>query len=116
MITQLEIENVVSRIVAVCQPRRVILFGSYAAGTATEKSDLDLLVVTNQSREPRHRRARRVRQSLWGMTDVPKDILVYTENEINEWKNVEHSFIHSVLANGKTVYGIEGKADSKLAQ
>lgn len=45
MLTQKEIDNLVQRIVARIQPQKVIIFGSYAKGTATIKSDLDILVI-----------------------------------------------------------------------
>jgi len=34
------------------KPERIILFGSYANGTATEDSDVDLLVVMEDSGDP----------------------------------------------------------------
>jgi predicted nucleotidyltransferase len=33
-------------------PFRVILFGSYAEGTATEESDIDLAVILNKNSKP----------------------------------------------------------------
>jgi hypothetical protein len=35
---------------------------------------------------PRYKSAREIRKYLWGITDVPKDIIVYTQEEINEGK------------------------------
>ena len=45
MLTPNEIDNLVQRIVGRIQPQKVMIFGSYAKGTATIKSDLDLLVI-----------------------------------------------------------------------
>lgn len=46
-------------------PQRIILFGSYARGQATEGSDLDLFVV--QDRHTSNREVRRqIEQLLWG--------------------------------------------------
>ena len=39
------IDDVVERLVREYDPDRIILFGSRALGTATEDSDIDLLVV-----------------------------------------------------------------------
>ena len=39
------ISTMVDRIVGAFQPSRIILFGSHARGTATEWSDVDLLVI-----------------------------------------------------------------------
>ena len=45
MVSLEEIEDVGRRIGREFRPERVILFGSYAEGTASEDSDVDLLVV-----------------------------------------------------------------------
>lgn len=45
MASEAIVETMVDRIVERFQPCRVVLFGSRARGTATEWSDVDLLVV-----------------------------------------------------------------------
>ena len=47
---------IVSRIVPVVHPEKIILFGSRARGTARLDSDIDLLVIA-RSEQPRYRRA-----------------------------------------------------------
>ena len=39
------IDQIVDIIVSLAEPEKIILFGSYARGDATEKSDIDLLVL-----------------------------------------------------------------------
>ena len=104
MISQKHIEEIIERIASNYKPEKVILFGSYAYGTATEESDLDLLVIVKSSKQPRYQRARGIRKHLWGIADIPKDILVYTEEEIKEWKEVEEAFITSIMKKGKVLY------------
>lgn len=104
MITQKQIEEIVGRIARNLKPEKIILFGSYAYGTPSEESDMDLLVVVKSSNQPRYKRAREIRKQLWGITDIPKDILVYTQGEIDEWKEVEEAFITSILKKGKVLY------------
>jgi predicted nucleotidyltransferase len=43
--TEKAIKEIVRRIVAQFQPKKIILFGSHARGTAGRDSDVDLLVV-----------------------------------------------------------------------
>lgn len=45
MIPESTIQESVRRIVEAFAPERVIVFGSYARGTADDRSDLDLLVI-----------------------------------------------------------------------
>ena len=104
MLTQKQIEKIVERIAINYNPEKIILFGSYAYGVPTEDSDLDLLVVVESSKQPRYRRAREIRKHLWGITEAPKDILVYTQEEIDEWEKVEDAFITSVMKSGKVLY------------
>ena len=103
MVTQEHIEELIKRIVDNYKPDKIILFGSYASGHPTEESDLDILVIKTSSM-PRRKRARELRKYLWGVTDVPKDILVYTQEEIDEWKEVDEAFITSIMKTGKVLY------------
>lgn len=62
------------------QVRRIGYFGSYARGDWGVGSDLDLVIVVDDSDQPFEKRARD-----WDVTDlpVPADVLVYT---LEEWK------------------------------
>jgi len=104
MITQEQIEEIAKRIASYHNPEKIILFGSYAYGIPTEDSDLDLLVVVESGEQPRYKRAREIRKCLWGIAEVPKDIFVYTQEEIDEWKEVEEAFITSIVKRGRVLY------------
>lgn len=60
--------------------------------------------MVKSSKQPRYRRAREIRKYLWGIAEIPKDILVYTQEEIDEWKEVEEAFITSVVKKGRVLY------------
>ena len=113
MIKREQIEEIIKRIVRSYRSEKIILFGSYAYGNPTENSDLDLLVVVKSSNLPRYKRAREIRKHLWGVTDIPKDILVYTEEEIEEWKEVEAAFITRVLREGRILYAKNKRGTDK---
>lgn len=104
MILANDLEKLKLKIVNIIQPERIILFGSYAKGTYSEDSDLDLLVVIKESNEPRYKRARKIRKTIWGLVNVPKDILVYTEEELDRWKDVPMSFVSNIITEGKLIY------------
>ena len=50
------------------------------------------------------KRGQNIRLELQRIFDIDIDLLVYTESEINEWSNVEFSFVHTVLKKGKVLY------------
>ena len=102
MLTPDEIETLVRRIVARIQPQRVILFGSYAKGTATIKSDLDILVI-KETDLPMASRADDLKPML-GHTLVPVDVHVYTPEEVEEYRHEEFLFVSDILKSGKTVF------------
>ena len=103
MIAQKQIEKILKIIVDNYKPDKVILFGSYAYGHPSKDSDLDLLVVKD-SNLPRYKRAREIRKHLWGITDIPKDIIVYTQKEIDDWVDVKEAFITNIVGKGKILY------------
>jgi predicted nucleotidyltransferase len=103
MIGRKQIEKIVKRIADKFKPEKIILFGSYAYGMPKKDSDLDLLIV-KESSLPRYKRAREVRKLLWGISEIPKDIIVYTQKEIDDWKGVEEAFITQVVKSGKILY------------
>ena len=104
MITQEQIREIIETIAINHSPEKIILFGSYAYGTPGENSDLDLLVVVRNSKQPRYKRAREIRKHLWGIAEIPKDILVYTQEEIDEWKEIEEALITNIVKKGKVLY------------
>lgn len=97
-----EIEDIVQKIVYFYQPEKVILFGSYAKGTATDKSDIDILVIKDID-EPIKNRGRLLRQ-LFYHSIIPIDLLIYTKGEIEEFHGQPYSFIGTVLETGVEVY------------
>lgn len=101
-VTEDVLREVVKRIVEAVHPLRIILFGSHARGKPRPGSDLDLLVIA-ESDEPRWRRAVPVYQSLRGML-IPKDVLVYTPEEVAEWSAVPQAFITTAVREGRLLY------------
>jgi len=102
MMAAQQLEEIVARIIDVYQPEKIILFGSYADGTAKESSDIDLLLV-KQTNEIPVDRAITVRKSLRSFL-FPMDILVYTPEEIENLKGSKYSFVSQVLKSGKIIY------------
>jgi uncharacterized protein len=102
MMAAQQFEQIIARIIEVYQPEKIILFGSYSNGTAKETSDIDLLLVKQTSDIPVERAAT-VRKSLRSFL-FPMDILVYTPEEIEQFKGSKFSFVSQVLKSGKIIY------------
>ena len=96
------ISTMVDRIVGRFHPARVVLFGSYARGTAIESSDVDLLVVMADVPDKR-RTAVEIRRSL-GDLPISKDIVVTTPDEITSRGHVVGTVLHAALREGTVVY------------
>jgi len=103
MVTKQQIDEIVKRIADNYHPEKIVLFGSYAYGTPTEDSDLDLLIIKD-TELPRRMRGREVRKHLRGMK-IAVDLLVYTNQEVEEWRDVNTAFITTVMGKGKVLHG-----------
>lgn len=94
--------EVVERLAAQLQPERVILFGSYAYGTPTPDSDVDLLVIldTHASTTERYLAVSR----LLYPRPFPVDILVRTPEEIEQALRANDFFIREIVTHGRVLY------------
>lgn len=102
MISAEHIRAIVDTIVTAYQPDKIMLFGSYATGQATEDSDVDLLIV-KETNLPRHQRGREVRRYLYG-SKFPMDIIVATPHELEQSRSNPYSLLYQALHSSKTVY------------
>jgi predicted nucleotidyltransferase len=102
MIDERKLQEAVQRIVAVAQPSRVILFGSYGRGDAAEESDLDLIVIERHV-EDRGEEMVRLRGAV-GYIGTGVDVLVYSEAEVEERRDWCTSPIYWALREGRTLY------------
>ncbi len=102
MIADNKISEIVKMIALRYKPEKIILFGSYASGKASENSDIDIFVI-KESDLPRPQRTMQLRTILLG-SKIPMDLIVYTPNEVEKAKDEKYSFVYEVLNSGKTVY------------
>jgi len=99
-----EIEIIRDRIVRLYQPDKIILFGSRARGEANERSDIDLLVISDREKHlPRCKRGLDVRLHLADLK-TPKDILFYSHADVERWDAVPQAFVTRILKEGEVIY------------
>jgi predicted nucleotidyltransferase len=89
------------RLSAAAPQAQVILFGSHARGDAGPSSDLDFLVVEPAVSDPAEESVR-LRRTLRGL-GLFADVVVVSEREAEEWREVRGSLIHSALSEGRPV-------------
>lgn len=89
-----------SQLKAHVDPEKVILFGSWARGEATRRSDVDLFVVWQSSLGPLDR----IGKVLDTLPDAPfsVDAIVYTPEEVARCQH--RPFIAQLLREGKVIY------------
>ena len=104
MISPTQIRQVSDEIARRFQPERIILFGSYAYGTPTEDSDVDLLVVMSFESRP-VAKAIEVRQAIYA--GFPMDLLVYTPEYIKQRIAWNDFFIREITEKGKVLYAAD---------
>ncbi len=97
-----KIELLRDRLVAAFSPRRVILFGSRARGTASSDSDYDILVVAD-SELPFEDRVFRARRAVRDVR-APKDIFVLTPAEYRELATWVSGIVREAIDHGKVLY------------
>jgi predicted nucleotidyltransferase len=82
MLTENDIARISLRIVQAYAPLAVGTFGSYAIGSASDRSDLDLFLIRETYERP-VARARAVQRLLFGVLH-PLDVHVFTPDEFEE--------------------------------
>ena len=102
MVSMNQIESFCRRIGDGFGAQRIVLFGSYADGSATENSDVDLLVVADTSLAP-HKRYAAVRRLV---ADLPLgfDIIVKTPAEYASCRSVINNVVYFADKYGRVVY------------
>jgi len=97
------LEGIVKRIVDGYNPDKIILFGSYAYGTPTEYSDIDLFIVKDDDRR-RVDRFCEVMRILRNVKGVPIEPLIFTNKELERRLELEDDFILGIVNEGKVLY------------
>jgi len=84
--------------------KKIYLFGSYAYGRPTKKSDIDLCVVIgNKLLRSRTDINLKIALSLFDNKIIPADVLVYTEKQFYDITN-PNSVENTIINKGKLLY------------
>lgn len=95
-----QIRRIGERIKKEYHAERVILFGSYATGDATEDSDIDLFIIA-PTKEPFFQRMATVRRLIRDLRKgLPVAPIVLTAKELEKRQAAEDPFIEEILGTG----------------
>lgn len=86
------------------KPVRIILFGSYAYGTPTNDSDVDLLVVMPFKGKSFHKALEIINKI---KPKIPVDLLVRTPEQVEERVSKHDWFMCEVVERGRRLYEVD---------
>ena len=101
-VTPAKIAEAVERIVAAERPRRVVLFGSAASPRSGTPADADFLIVTATDESPGAASVR-IRRLLRGI-EMPIDVVVISEERLNELAETPGLVFREALRKGRVLY------------
>ena len=103
MITPAQIQRVSDEIADKFHPDKIILFGSYAYGTPTEDSDVDLLVVLPfEGRKAK--KATEIRSAVYA--GFAMDLIPITPEKLQHRIEIEDFFLREVVEKGRVLYEV----------
>jgi len=95
--------EITKRILSVCDPERIILFGSYARGDFGPESDLDLLVIEDEEGSYPQEASARIYRALADLV-IPVDILVVRKAFVERYGSLVGTVIRPALREGRVIY------------
>lgn len=100
-----DLETLVDFVVSKYKPEKIILFGSYATGTESENSDIDLLIIkeTNKRFVDRVIELVQLIRERFGFK-YPVEPIIYTPDEWKCAEEINSSFNRLVLSKGVVLY------------
>ncbi len=103
MVDRKRINAFVAQVARQFHPQRIVLFGSYAYGTPTDNSDVDLLVIMNHQGHSAVQAAEIQKQIRAGF---PLDLLVRSPRVIRKRLAMDDFFVTEILERGDTLYEV----------
>ena len=83
--------------------KKIYLFGSYANGKPTKKSDIDLCIIIRNDLDDMKIHTK-IALSLHDNGITPIDTLLYKENEFSDFSK-SHGIENTIFTEGKVIYG-----------
>lgn len=108
MYTQRDIKKLADLVAESIAPEKIILFGSYAYGTPTERSDVDLLVVMSHeelSYEDVVQLGCKVIDAHWKQPRyIKNDLCIIAQSDYREQRRIPISAVYHAVEKGVILY------------
>ncbi len=101
-VTEKLLREITARIVECFHPEKVILFGSYAYGSPTVDSDLDLFILMKTKKRPFERKIAVSR--IFVPRPLAMDFIVLTPSEVRRRLKGFDPFLEDVLFKARVLY------------
>ena len=98
------IDKIISIIVSIASPDQIILFGSYARGDNTEKSDIDLLIIKIGLKKGRETNGLIYKAFYENEIGIPVDLLSIDYNKYIELNNEIRYIYKTIKEQGQILY------------
>jgi len=99
------IDKIVPIISSIASPDQIILFGSYARGNYTEKSDIDLLIIKKNLKNGNGLIDAIYRAFYENKINISVDLLTIDYKRYNELNNKIGYIYKTIKEQGKIIYG-----------
>jgi predicted nucleotidyltransferase len=101
-LTEQQSQDLVARIVAAAHPQRIILFGSAARGDGNDQSDIDVLVIADETSH-RRKTAQAIYRHLLGSC-LPVDVVVAKPSDLEKYGQSIGLIYREALRDGRDLY------------
>ena len=108
------LDEIVGKIANAFNPEKIIIFGSYAYGRPTEKSDIDILVIMESTKREIERMVAVNKLLRDYHKKIDLDILVKTPAEVKHRLDIGDPFISEIISKGKVL--AHGKTTHKITK
>lgn len=98
------LDEIVCKIANAFNPEKIIIFGSYAYGRPTEKSDIDILVIMESNKREIERMVAVNKLLRDYNKKIDLDILVKTPSEVKHRLDIGDPFIGEIMSKGRVEY------------
>jgi predicted nucleotidyltransferase len=102
---QNDLDVIVSKVSQILPKAKIYLFGSYAAGTQREDSDIDLCVVVPEFTTRQMETIFSIRKAIRGATKIPVDVLAFKNDDFESRAKLQSTIQHTIVNKGVLLNG-----------